>query len=216
MIFPIPVTEPQRGEGMLIFLNTLSGTYEITRSMVPVLADIFVFTYPIFLLCLYWYGIRKDRSEEKLGALMVFGSAIFATVVNIIIQASTEKQRPEMYITNKENLVLSHLPTDPFPSDHAAVSAAIAMAVLLRARKTNNKLLYGISIFFWCACIIMSVARVTVAVHRPTDVIVGIIVGAWCAWILLSDPVFVIYKKRIAQPLISLEKYVVSRVRKRS
>jgi len=114
-----------------------------------------------------------------------------------------------MYITNKENLILSHLPTDPFPSDHAAVSAAIAMATLLWARKTNNKLLYGISMFFWCACVIMSVSRVAVAVHWPTDVIVGIVVGGVCAWTLLSEPAFGLYKRYIAQPLISLEKYIV-------
>jgi membrane-associated phospholipid phosphatase len=76
-------------------------------------------------------------------------------VVNIIIQALTDKSRPEEYILNKENLILSHLPTDPFPSDHAAVSAAIAMATYTRGKKNNDPLCIRISYFFWFASLTM-------------------------------------------------------------
>jgi len=52
--------------------------------------------------------------------------------MNSLIQYFGDKSRPETAISLKQNLILDHLPTDPFPSDHAAVSAAIAMSTLLR------------------------------------------------------------------------------------
>lgn len=62
-----------------------------------------------------------------------------ASTVNYIVKFFGDKARPEAYIDNKQQLILSHLPTDPFPSDHAAVSAAIAMATLLWGIKHNDK-----------------------------------------------------------------------------
>ncbi len=223
MTFPIPISEPIRWSELMLQLNTRVNAHTITKVMVPVLADIFVFTYPVFLVVLYgvwiWKGYTRKLSwgmEEKLGALGIFGSAVFATGINIVIQTITEKNRPETYITNKEDLLLSHLPTDPFPSDHAAVSAAIAMATLIRAAKTKNKALYRMSGFFWLATATMSFSRVAVAVHRPTDVLVGTAVGVGCASLLIWSSLRKLYERYIAHPLISLEKYLLWRLRKRS
>jgi len=66
-------------------------------------------------------------------------SAGFTVILNLGIQYIVDKQRPEQIALSKENLIFDHVPTKPFPSDHAAVSAAIAMATLIRGIKTKNK-----------------------------------------------------------------------------
>jgi membrane-associated phospholipid phosphatase len=127
---------------------------------VPILADIFVFSYPVFLAGRYIYGMIKQQLIYKITALAIFISAIGGFLINAIIHLITEKQRPELYISNKNKLILSHLPTDPFPSDHACVSAAIATATLLIAYQTNNKTLIYIGWFFALASLTMGVCRV--------------------------------------------------------
>ena len=124
----LTLLEPTRAVNLMRSMNDFVVKDSILKSLVPFTADIFVFTYPIYLVALYLYGINKRSDYYKEAALIIFFSSMGAAVVNIIVQALTIKSRPEEYILNKENLILSHLPTDPFPSDHAAVSAAIAMA----------------------------------------------------------------------------------------
>lgn len=128
----LKLIEPTRAVTLMRAMNDFVVKDSILKNLVPFTADIFVFTYPVYLVVLYLYGINKRSDYYKEAALMVFFSSIGASVINIIIQALTDKSRPEEYILNKENLILNHLPTDPFPSDHAAVSAAIAMATYMR------------------------------------------------------------------------------------
>jgi undecaprenyl-diphosphatase len=141
--------------------------------LVPILADIFVFSYPIFLACWYIKGMIAHKISYKIQALSIFTSAMGAFLMNAIIHGITEKQRPELYIQNKNQLILSHLPTDPFPSDHASVSAAIAVATLMIAYQTNNRILKYCGRFFAVASLLMGICRVGVAVHWPTDVLMG-------------------------------------------
>jgi len=58
--------------------------------------------------------------------------------LNLFIQIFVTKQRPEDLI-DKSSLLLEHIPDASFPSDHAAMSSAIAMSVLIWGIKSNNK-----------------------------------------------------------------------------
>lgn len=180
----------------------------LLKSLVPFTADVFVFTYPVYLVALYLYGIDKRNDYYKEAALMVFFSSMGAAVVNIIIQALTDKSRPEEYILNKENLILSHLPTDPFPSDHAAVSAAIAMATYTRWKKNNDPIFIKVSYFFWFASLTMWISRVSVAIHWPTDVLMWRLVWVGITAILFQSAIRKRLKTRVFKHLIALEKRI--------
>ncbi|MFZ5341182.1 MAG: hypothetical protein ACOZBL_01040 [Patescibacteria group bacterium] len=52
-------------------------------------------------------------------------------LLNLIIQLFIEKQRPEQLLISADKLIFSHVPDSPFPSDHAALSAAIATSIML-------------------------------------------------------------------------------------
>jgi undecaprenyl-diphosphatase len=68
----------------------------------------------------------------------------------------------------------SHDPS--FPSDHATAAFAIAVALLLRHRKAGL-LALGLALA-------VSVSRVVVGTHYPSDVLAGAAIGAMAALIL--------------------------------
>lgn len=204
----IKVIEPTRAVNLMRAMNDFVVKDSILKELVPYTADIFVFSYPVYLVALYMYGINKKSDYYKEAALMVFFSSMWAAVVNIIIQALTDKSRPEEYILNKENLILSHLPTDPFPSDHAAVSAAIAMATYTWGKKNNDPFFIKVSFFFWFASLTMWLSRVSVAIHWPTDVLMGWLVWIWITALLFQSTVWKRLKQKVFAPLIALEKRI--------
>ena len=124
-MYKILLSEPKWAENILITLNSRVNSHEILKIMIPFSADVFVFSYPIFLVVLYLYGIFYKKIEYKIASLYIFFAGSFSVVVNLIIQQFIYKQRPEQLALAKENLIFSHVPDSPFPSDHAAISAAI-------------------------------------------------------------------------------------------
>lgn len=208
----ISIIEPVRGQHLMVALNDWMMKHYLLVRLVPFTADIFVFTYPMYLVVLYLWGINKQQDYFKHAALYIFFSGALAAIINITIQYFGDKARPELMIQNKDNLLMYHLPTDSFPSDHAAVSAAIAMATMLWGIRHGDKTFLRLAWFFWFACGAMSVSRIAVAVHRPTDIIVGIIVGIVSAWILLKESVWTRLKRNILSPLIQFEKRLFKKI----
>ena len=96
-------------------------------------ADVPVFFIPVFLLWLYIRrGIFKEEHSSKYGALSIFSAAVVTTLICLFIQHFIDKVRPETALTSATSLIMKHLPTRSFPSDHAAVSWSIAIATLMR------------------------------------------------------------------------------------
>lgn len=115
-------------------------------------------------------------------------------------------------VLSQDNLIFEHVPTKPFPSDHAAVSAAIAMATMRWGIKNNEKKYIYISYIFWAFCLIMSVSRVAAWVHWPTDIIAGILVWVIVPVILYSDKIYEWIRRNIFIPIIHLEKWIFKKL----
>lgn len=206
----IKIIEPLRGQQLMVSLNSRIVKHDLLVRLLPWTADIFVFTYPVYLVGLYLRGVRKQNDYYQYASFAIAFSAWVAAVTNTVIQYFGDKKRPEIAILFKDNLILPHLPTDPFPSDHAAVSAAIAMSTLLRWLKHKDPIFLKVSLFFWFACGIMSFSRVAVAIHWPTDILVGICVGVFSAWFLFRNSVRKWIVIHICKPLISLQEWLFS------
>ena len=86
--------------------------------------------------------------------------------------------RPRPYVTHAADahLFIARSADTSFPSDHATAAFAIAVALLLRHRKAGMLAL--------ALAVLVSVGRVAVGTHYPTDVLAGATVGAFAALVI--------------------------------
>lgn len=134
---------------------------------------------------LWWRGSGASDERRKVLLLALFAAGL-ALGVNAVVNAAVPRPRPFLVVPAR--VLLASPPHDPsFPSDHAAVSAAIAVALVLGGQPGWGALA------FLGSCLI-GLARVVVGVHYPSDIAGGITVGATCAaaaiWLRTAlDPV---------------------------
>jgi len=205
-----PLTEPVELAEFMVRANERFVSQPILVKLAPVMADGLPLTFPFILLIRYiWYGIYRKSTTAKKWALLVFFSALVASVMNMIIQLLVDKERPEGYIQNTDFLIMDHLPTDPFPSDHASVGMAFAVAVWLWGRHIQSKKLKNIGRVLILAALVMSATRMSVAIHWPTDVIVGSFIGILVAYLLHLSFHFSRTLWWVMDKLISIEEYVL-------
>lgn len=174
--------EPQRWLQLLLALHQTMISSNTRASLTPILADVFVFSYPIYLAILYSLGWIKKQINYKIASLWIFANVVITTLVNLGIQALVQKSRPNVILwladQKTETVLHDYLPSSSFPSDHAAVSMSIAIASLLRwiQKKDKKYIIFGIILILFS--LIMSTSRIATAVHRPTDILGGLLIWA--------------------------------------
>ncbi len=202
------LVEPQRWHHILTVLNTATFNSPVLVELVPLLADVFVFTYPVLLLIWYCTGIVKKNQTHKSDALTIFSWAAYATIINIILQSFLHKDRPIFSWDNSIHLILQDLPTASFPSDHAAVGMVIWLVVALIAYNHKSKLIKYLALALIFSSIIMSISRVAVWVHWPTDIIAGWGVAIIVASVLSLDSIQSLQQQYINKPIIKLQEWI--------
>ena len=202
--------EPQWGEDMLYSLQNLFVDWKILDFMTR-FADVFAFVWPVMLVLLYIVGMIFKRRDFKMGAVWIFLSAVFAGIVNIIVQLFSTKQRPDqlldLWFSKKEDLLLyDFLPQGSFPSDHASVAFAIATATLVWGLYTKKSLFVWLAVPLYIGAVVMSVARVWIGIHWPTDVLAGLVVGVLVGCMMWFGRAWV---ERLVSWLVSIEEKVM-------
>lgn len=134
-------------ETIITTLNAWMASSPLLIKLIPLLGDIFVFSYPIYLIYLYfahtethswranlWRTIAPDKTN-KINALTILFATGGGIIVNYIIKFFVTEQRPyrviDLTLNPKESLILTNIPSDSFPSDHATVGMSVAMTTLL-------------------------------------------------------------------------------------
>ena len=126
------------------------------------------------LLCLILLIPKKTR---KIGICAIAALAIGVLITNIGLKNAVGRIRP--YDQFQDLILLVDAQHDfSFPSGHSCSSFAAAYAVYLSLDKGKKK--WGVLLLIFAGWIAWS--RLYVAVHFPTDVIVGILVGLFSAW----------------------------------
>ena len=108
-------------------------------------------------------------------------SAGLALAVAKIISEVVDRARPFVADPGRLHLFSAHSADAGFPSDHATAAFAIATAIFLRKRSWG--------VFALLAATVLSVGRVAIGVHYPSDVLAGAAVGSATALFLWLGPV---------------------------
>ena len=158
----IKLQEPQFMADWLTSLNAWANSTPSLQHLMPVLSDIFVFSYPIVLVGLYIYGIMHFSRRFKYNSLYVFFATISVFIINFSIQFLVAKDRPEQFVHSQNHILIKHIPDNSFPSDHAAVAFAFASAMSIWAMSSKNKHIKLLALLMWIFGIIMCIARIAV------------------------------------------------------
>lgn len=193
------LTEPNWWIVLVKNLNWWMNSSQSLIHWLPILSDVFVFTYPIFLVWLYVMWWIKRNSYYKKTALFIFSGTFLSICLNVFIQFFVDKTRPNFVLwlvdEKTESILHKFLPSSSFPSDHAAVSMWFAMATLFRWIKNRDRKIIWFGIIFFLFSLIMGFSRITIAVHWPTDIIWGMIVGLIVIIVLSNKKIFNLFDK---------------------
>lgn len=107
-------------------------------------------------------------------------SAGLALAIGKVISELVDRARPFVADPHGVHLFAAHAADPGFPSDHATAAFAIAVAILVRKRA------WGIVALVLAA--VLSVGRVALGVHYPSDVIAGAALGSAAALALWAPP----------------------------
>jgi len=145
-------------------INGLANASKFLDSVGIFFADYFPYILGAILVLLFIW--KKNRLMVISVGISVFLSRI---VIAEIIKIVVHRSRPYVVLETAKKLITENTDFKSFPSGHAAIFFAIAMAVWFYNKK--------LGIWFFVAAIIMGIARIFVGVHWPSDILGGAIVG---------------------------------------
>jgi len=160
-------------------INSFSGHWHWLDLLAIIIAKYFIFV--IFGAVLgWWISLHKTKSSsswpiEGKKKWLIFGhlflAAIFSFLLNQLAALIRFRERP--FLQSGTRQLVNPLSEKSFPSDHAAVSFALAVAVFI-----HNK---SLGLFLLLLSILIGLARIYTGVHYPLDILGGAIVGIFTA-----------------------------------
>jgi undecaprenyl-diphosphatase len=129
--------------------------------------------FAVTLVGVFLFAYGPNHADWRRAALAAGLSAALALAVGQAIGDLVDRARPFVAEPHQVHIFASHAADAGFPSDHATASFAIAIAILLRKRRRG--------IFALLAAIVLSVGRVAVGYHFPSDVLAGAALGSAAA-----------------------------------
>lgn len=131
-------------------------------------------------LAIVFLAARGRFADWRRACLAAVLSAGLGLVVGKVISELVDRARPFVADPHGVHLFAGHAADPGFPSDHATAAFAIAMAIFLRKRAWG--------IFALAAATVLSIGRVALGVHYPSDVLAGAALGSAAALALWAPP----------------------------
>jgi undecaprenyl-diphosphatase len=132
------------------------------------------------LVLVFLFANGERLRVWRRAALAAVLSAGVALAIGKVISELVDRARPFVVDPHGVHLFSGHAADPGFPSDHATGAFAVAMAIYLR-----NRLWGGIALV---AAAVLSVGRVAIGVHFPSDVLAGAVLGCGVALVLFAQP----------------------------
>ena len=208
----IQLIEPSRWMDILNWWIDIQTKFEWIANLAPTLADIFVVAYPIFLVSIYLYAIIKKKLLNKQGAIYICLATFIAILINIWVQTFFYKERPIVvlnHVQTEETLLHDILPASSFPSDHAVVSMAFAVATLLWWVYNRRKFFIRFWVLFVLISLVMTSCRILTLVHWPSDILAWLWLWILVPLILMIRPIRYFLIRNIINPVIRFEQWFI-------
>jgi undecaprenyl-diphosphatase len=139
-------------------------------SVIVFVADILPVILGLFV-AVYFVIIKKS----PLHFFKVFGVVLVPSAIGLVLQHIVFRHPRPFSILPDVTPLLSISPFTSFPSMHATVFSALAVAFLAYDRKR-----FAVFAFF---ALLISLARIAAGVHFPTDILFGFLVGSILGYI---------------------------------
>ena len=134
-------------------------------------AEYLTYSLPLILI-VAWFWSEKTKKP----AIRAFFAAILAwPILATTIGHFVHRARP--FESGGVQELIFHRPTVSFPSDHAAALFAVAMSFYFSGEKKLSYVMFVIAI-------LTSFFRVATAIHWPTDILGGLVIGLLSAWVI--------------------------------
>lgn len=146
-------------------INNFAGQNKILDQIAIFLATRFEYLVVAFLLI--WFLVRK-RNFLNLVIYPLLSAVLARLVITNLIRFFYHRPRPFLALENVRQLVV-YGDKGSFPSGHAAFFFAIAFFIYFYNKKLSS--------FFFAAAFLISLGRIFVGIHYPTDILGGVLVG---------------------------------------
>lgn len=146
-------------------------------------------------LFLWLYDYRNS-------ATLLVVTTVGGLLLNYVLKAGFDRPRPEFFEWG------THAMTSSFPSGHAMSAAIVYPTIAYLAARVQKTHLARILTMLVAALLVVliSMSRVYLGVHYPSDVAAGVVVGlAWSAFCMVTLEVSQLYAKRNAPAMVEGE-----------
>lgn len=140
-------------------------------------------------VCLLALLARRSSRRAHLRALLAsLAAAAVAFVTSWLLGLLNSRQRPFVDEPERVELLIPHAADAGFPSQHAAVSFAIATVLALLLPRT--------ALLALALAALIAVGRIAVGVHYPIDVLAGAVIGCATAFVVIAAQTRLIATRR--------------------
>lgn len=130
---------------------------------------------PVVLAALWLSG---DRGARMTAVSAAMASVLALTMAGVLSWLLYE---PRPFADGLAPNILHHVADSSFPSDHAALMAAVAFGLLFGRQR-------GAALLLFVAAASVGWARVALGVHYPSDIVAGMALGCLAAFLFRTSP----------------------------
>jgi undecaprenyl-diphosphatase len=166
--------------GLLHALNGFLAHHDYVEDPVLAYSNFAELLFLVLLAGLFVFTRGFTRRAARRGVIAAGLSAAVALAIAQVLAALVDRPRPFVSDPGGVHLFARHVADPGFPSDHATAGFAIAVAILLRSRRWGYVTL--------ALATVLSISRVALGIHFPTDVLAGAALGGATALALWIPP----------------------------
>lgn len=157
--------------------------FELTNFFYPIAYFLYISCDNGLLFVIISFILLLRKKTRWIGATIILSILIGGVINSVVLKNLIMRIRP--YLSTNNNyyqmwLSVGAIETEgySFPSGHVMATAAFMFSIVLCSKKENRNIILILSAIF---IIIMSISRIYLLHHYPTDCIVGVIVGLFAA-----------------------------------